>query len=78
MVNWIDNDSKYRNVQLNHIKTNSEKANSDIWIDAIMMDREDEKERKREGERYQHKTCTKYITWISLYLAQILSTSVDI
>jgi hypothetical protein len=49
MVNWIDNDSKYRNVQLNHIKTNSEKANSDIWIDAIMMDREDEKERKRKG-----------------------------
>ena len=37
VVNWIDNDSKYRDVELEHIETLSEKATSNIWIDAVVI-----------------------------------------
>ena len=36
-MNWIDNDSKYRDVELDHIETLSEKATSNIWIDAVVI-----------------------------------------
>ena len=41
VVNWIDNDSKYRDVELDHIETLSEKATSNIWIDAVVIEKVD-------------------------------------
>ena len=39
VVNWIDNDSKYRDVELDHIETLGEKATSNIWIDAVVIEK---------------------------------------
>jgi len=39
-VSWIDNDSKYRDVKLEHIETKSENAKIDVWIDANIVRKE--------------------------------------
>ena len=62
-VTWIDNDSKYRDVELDHIQTLSEKASSSVWIDAVVIGKVvvDDENDDDDGNKTEHVESYKVV-----------------
>ena len=79
-MTWIDNDSKYRDVELDHIQTLSEKASSSVWIDAVVIGKVvvDDENDDDDGNKTEHVESYKVRVTVTTDAEKVMEESIQI